>query len=651
MPRSSATPISIADGRLLSALTAREWLLADGRGGYALGTHGGLNTRKYHGLLVVSRPAPDGRLLLVSRLEETLVVENDERIPLDVACYEPGILHPDGYRHLVDFALLPAPTWTYRAAGRELRRTVALSTSGQGVRVTWDLVSGEPAVLLIRPLLTRRSHHAVARERDLSPEVTIGADEIAWRPRKGDPATLIRFSGEVGEDPAYFYRDALYSVERERGYDAVEDLHSPCVLRFDLDAESPAGVAFAAEDEPPAPPSRLPRAVSARRRNPVNDAARDALVAAADTFLIQGQDAAAGIVAGYPWFEEWGRDTMIALPGLCLSTGRPELAFRLLDAWASRLSGGLLPNRLGDRHAVETNSADAPLFMIRAIERLDLARWDRKRVEKRFFEPVCEVLDAYHDGTLHGIRADADGLLRAGEEGLALTWMDAIVEKAPVTPRRGKPVELNALYLDGLRYGAELCDRRGENERGALYRARRLRVEAAMRDRFVDPATGFIRDVVDAEGPGDPNAFRPNLLFAISAVPSPIAPADAEKNLSKVEADLLTPFGLRTLAPDHPDYVGAYQGDQPSRDRAYHQGTVWPWLIGPYADALVSVHGDGERVREKLATALAPLLRHAIDHGTLPEVYDGDHPHHPGGCPAQAWSVAEVLRVLTFIES
>lgn len=649
MPKSS-DPIHIGDGRLLSALTAREWLLADGRGGYALGTHVGLNTRKYHGLLVVSRPAPVGRLMLVSRLEETLVVEDGERIPLDTACYEPGILHPDGYRSLVTFSQTPEPTWTFQARGREIRRMVTLARDGTGVRVCWELISGEPAALLVRPLLTRRSHHAVARDRDFAPQIAISTHEVTWRPRPGDPATALRFGGEVTGEPPYFYRDVLYSIERERGYEAVEDLHAPCVIRFELAVGSPAELSACAEDEPVVVASERP-APPQRRKVAINDQAREALFAAASSFLIQGPDGVPGIVAGYPWFEEWGRDTMIALPGLCMATGLFEVAYRILDAWASRLTDGLLPNRLGDRHAVETNSADAPLLMIRAIEKLDLARWDRRRVEKRFAAAVIEILDHCHGGTRHGIEVDEDGLLHAGEPGLALTWMDAIVNGEPVTPRRGKPIELNALYLEGLRYGAELCDRRGDDERAALYRARLLGAGTAMREKFLDPATGWIRDVVDPAGPGDPDAFRPNILFALAAEPSPFAAADAERNLAKVELDLLTPFGLRTLAPDHPGYLGTYRGDQATRDRAYHQGTVWPWLIGVYADALVRVRGDGQRTRDKVEAALLPMLRYVVDHGTLPEVFDGDQPHGAGGCPAQAWSVAEVLRVLTWLES
>ncbi|HYC78596.1 MAG TPA: amylo-alpha-1,6-glucosidase, partial [Planctomycetota bacterium] len=332
-----------------------------------------------------------------------------------------------------------------------------------------------------------------------------------------------------------------------------------------------------------------------------------------------------------------------------LSTGRAELAYEMLAAWAARLRDGLLPNRLGDVHEVDDNSADAPLLFVRAVELLDKALKDRRRIERRFYPAVNAVLDAYHEGTRHGIGVDVDGLLRAGEPGQALTWMDAVVNGEAVTPRRGKPIELNALYGEALRFGAELADRCDDVELGALYRERAMILAAAMRDRFLHPETGYLRDVVDPAGPGDPDAFRPNLLFALAAKSSPFSREEAERNLARVAVDLLTPMGLRTLAPGHPRYVARYEGDQLARDRAYHQGTVWPWLIGVYADAILNVRGRVPSARQAVEAALTPLLKFAADFGHLPEVFDGDRPHHPGGCPAQAWSTAEVLRALDLV--
>ncbi len=643
-------PMSIGDGRLLMALTTREWLMTDGRGGYSLGTHAGLNTRKYHGLLVVSRPPPVGRLMLVSRVEDTFVADDGVRIPLDTGCYEPGILHPEGYRSLVDFHANPLPQWTYRAADREIRKTLAFDPTAERLTVRWELVSGEPGAIEVRPLLTRRSHHAVARAGDFDSQVDVEPGLVRWRPHAGEPATVIRFDGAVIDPTPYVYGDVLYSLEKERGYDAVEDLHAPALIRLALTPALAAELQISAEDAP-APRARLPAPRAGRPMPKVGllAEARSALVAAADHFLINGPDGMPGIVAGYPWFEEWGRDTMLAIPGLCLATGRAAHACAMLEAWSRRLGQGLLPNRVGDHHSVDTNAADAPLLFIRAIELVDVALRDRRRIEQRFFAAVNSILDWYHRGTKHGIGVGADGLLRAGEPGVALTWMDAVVNGEPVTPRRGKPVELNALYAEALRFGAELADRRADDELGVVYRERAMRLEMAMRDRFIDQKSGTIRDVVDLSGPGDAEAFRPNLLFALASKSTPFTTEQAERNLARVELELLTPYGLRTLSPHHAAYSPRYFGDQGARDRAYHQGTVWPWMMGLYADALIQTRGDNARTRQKIEAALVPLLKFVVEHGILPEVFDGDAPHAPGGCPAQAWSVAEVLRVVDWL--
>jgi glycogen debranching enzyme len=641
-------PLNIADGRNLRPLAVKEWLLADGRGGYALGTHAGLNTRKYHGLLVVSRPPPIGRLLFLSRIEETLVADG-ARAPLDVACYEPGVLHPEGFRHLEEFSRSPTPTWRYRALGRVLIRRLTHDRESGGIVLSYEIEGDGEAALEVRPLVTRRSHHAVARVGDFEPEIETLPNGFRWRPRGGDEAVDVSGDCDVLDATPHWYRDVLYPAEQERGYECIEDLHAPSLLRLNLTPGRPARLFVKPEVAPPRVPAIPAASGGPKPKDDVLRLGREALAEAADAFLIRGPEGAPGIVAGYPWFEEWGRDTMIALPGVCLSLGRAELAFEMLAAWAARLRDGLLPNRLGDQHAVDDNTADAPLLFVVAVERLDKALKKRRRVEKTFFPAVNRILDAYHKGTRHGVGVDRDGLLRAREPGEALTWMDAVLNGEAVTPRRGKPIELNALYGEALRYGAELADRCDDPELGAVYRERGVVLADAMRGRFLDPETGFLRDVVDLSGPGDGDAFRPNLLFALAAESSPFTTDEAERNLARVTVDLATPFGLRTLAPSHPSYVGTYGGDQPTRDKAYHQGTVWPWLVGPYVDALLRVRGRSPAVLETARAALTPLLRLVVDRGSIPEVFDGDAPHAPGGCPAQAWSVAEVLRALDLV--
>lgn len=638
------SPLRLGDGRRLLAFTGREWVVADGRGGYAHGTHAGLATRKYHGLLVVARPAPVGRLLLVARVEDTLVVDGEE-IPLDTSCYEPGVLHPEGFRHQVAFAARPVPTWTYAVAGRRLVKSLHLSRQGEGVRVTWELVEGDAAAIRVRPLLTRRSHHAVARSDDFDPVVErVGASSVRWRPRAGDPATVVSVDGVVVDDQAWWYRDTLYPVEQDRGYDAIEDLHAPCRFELSLVQGEPVGMRVTAEDAPASPAPAWP-AARLSSRNVVGRDAQRALLSAAESFLVVGCDGRPGIIAGYPWFEEWGRDTMLAIPGLLIATGRTGVAADMLDAWASRLRRGLLPNRLGDHHAVETNTADASLLWVRALDRLLDKSCERDASAKRFREPLFEILDRHIAGTDHGIGVDADGLLRAGAPGLALTWMDAVDVAVPVTPRRGKPIELSALWLDALHTGVMVAELLGDDALGAELRSRATATASAMRHRFLDPVSGYLRDVVDPEDGEDGDAFRPNLLFALGSSHHPFTRDEAERNLARVDVDLRVATGLRTLSPTHPSYQGRYAGDQSSRDRAYHQGTVWPWLLGPWADAVLRVRGDGERSRATILDALEGSLRFVVDHGSLPEVFDGDDAHVPGGCPAQAWSVAEVLRV------
>lgn len=644
------SPLQIGDGRRLLAFTGREWLISDGRGGYALGTHAGLSTRKYHGLLVVSRPPPTGRVMALARVEDTLVADGMS-VGLDTACYEPGVLHPEGFRHQVGFQARPYPTWTYEVLGRTIKKSIHLSRTGDGVRVTWELLAGEDAAVDVRPLITRRSHHAVARASEFAPIFNANAGGVLlWRPRAGESALEVRVDGTLHDDRSFWYRDVLYPVEQDRGYDAIEDLHAPCQFRLQLKLGEPVSLRARLDDEVRTG-SAIPQPSRATTRHPATQEAHRALSVAADAFVISRPDGGPGIIAGYPWFEEWGRDTMIALPGILLATGRPGVAAELLDVWAERLNAGLLPNRLGDHHAVETNTADAPLLFIKAISALLTRSRAKGGVTARLSPAVHAILDAYLHGTRHGIGLDDDGLLAAGEAGLALTWMDAVDHGVPVTPRQGKPIELNALLLDGLDVGATLAELSGDDSLGAHYRTTSSKLMAAMHRRFLNPATGYIRDVVDLVGSGDGDAFRPNLLFALASSQSPFSIDEAERNLSRVEVELLVSSGLRTLTPTHPDYIGHYGGDQPSRDRAYHQGTVWPWLLGPYGDAVLKVRGDTPRTRQRILNALEASLKHVVDHGSLPEVYDGDDPTHAGGCPAQAWSVSEVQRLLIRVTS
>ena len=633
-------------GAPLAVDLGREWLLADGAGGYAAGTRADVPTRRYHGLLIAPLPPPRGRTLVLARCE-AILRDASGAWPLDASWYEPGVVHPDGWRHLEGFEPHPVPTWIHAVGGRRVRRRLGLRSGGGAAGIIWELLDGPPAELLVRPLLTCRSHHGVLRETDFEPVMVLGSTGLRWRRAPGEPEVVLAWSGRPTEAPACFYRRVLLPVERDRGYACVEDLHAPVQLALELAPGQAASLQVSLPDLVPGE-----EAAFAVRRTAPATSTRELLEAGRETFVIRSPAGKPGIVAGYPWFGEWGRDTMIALPGLLLATGHGDRAREILRTWAGRVRGGLIPNRLQDAasETEDTGSADAPLLFVRAVAAWEAQAGPGAAADAALEEAELAILEGLHAGTAHGIGVDAaDGLLAAGLAGRALTWMDAITDGVPATPRRGKPVELNALYLEALRQGARIAARRGD---AGLLEVLRERAGHLVRGlgRYVDDTSGVLRDVVDPEDPRDGVRLRPNLLFALALSPSPLPVGARRAARAAVEARLLTRYGLRTLDPADPDYRGSYAGDQRTRDAAYHQGTVWPWLLGPYVDAVLAVRGRHRRVRLRLAEVLWPLVRRAREEGTLPEVFAGDRPHIAGGCPAQAWSVAEVLRAQAALE-
>ena len=376
------------------------------------------------------------------------------------------------------------------------------------------------------------------------------------------------------------------------------------------------------------------------------------LVTAADQFLVR-RDSTAGttVIAGYHWFGDWGRDTMISLPGLALTTRRFDEAAQILRTFARYADRGMLPNRFPDGdEAPEYNTVDATLWWFHALDAYRRATGDLDLAREQF-PLLAEVIDWHVRGTRHGIRLDpADGLLLAGEPGVQLTWMDAKIGDWVVTPRTGKPIEVNALWLNALEVMAELATRQGQSD--THYRELADRARAGMQ-RFWSETDGYLYDVIDPEDQGDPS-LRPNQVFALSLPHRAFSPAQEAAVLTAIREHLLTPYGLRTLTPTHPAYVGQYAGDAAHRDSVYHQGTVWPWLLGAYVDATLNVRGATPEVRSELRELIRPLLDHLARDaclGSISEIFDGDPPHRPRGCVAQAWSVAEVLRAYARIES
>jgi len=644
-------------------LVEREWLEPDGLGGFASGTSSGIRSRRYHALLLAARTPPTDRFVLVNGLEVEAVTAAG-RFALSSQRYMPDVISPDGFRRVVDFQTEPWPTWRFRLEdGVELTQEIFAVHGSPRVVVRWKVASARlPIKLEVRPLLSGRDYHSLHHENPAFRfEAELRGDAVRFEPYPGVPAVTLQSNARYEASPCW-YRSFLYEHERERGLDYVEDLAAPGILHFDLDrtaalilstdAVEVAGVEMPAELAAEDLASRERRR---RRRFTAKSSQR-----AADGYLVT-RGAGLTLMAGYPWFTDWGRDTFIGLRGLCLATGRLVEARAILVEWASAVSKGMLPNRFPDRgEQPEYNSVDAALWFVVAVHELWSAAGDEleEADRERLSQAVEAILQGYAEGTRHGIRMDHDGLLAAGEPGMQLTWMDAKVDDWVVTPRIGKPVEVQALWLNALAIGARLANRMAGasgagaagGASGARWSTLHERGSAAFGDRFWNAERGCLFDVVDVDhrsGQNDPS-FRPNQIFAVGALPFPVLEGlRARQIVDAVESRLVTPVGLRSLAPGEPGYAPHYQGGPRERDGAYHQGTVWPWLMGPFVEAWVRVRGGSASVKqEAIERFLAPLRKAAESAGGhLFEIADGDLPHTPRGCPCQAWSLSELLRL------
>jgi len=629
-----------------------EWLEADGLGGFASGTTSGVRTRRYHALLLTAVTPPTGRFVLVNGFQAW--VETPSGVfALSSQCYLPDVIHPDGVRRIDLFEIDPWPQWTYQLEdGTRLRFELFVPHGASAVVLSWRLLERrKEARLILRPLFSGRDYHALHQENSVfcfDPQIRNG--QIVWRPYSGVPGIVAFASGAYTHQPEW-QRQFLYTEERERGLDCVEDLASPGVFRWDL-AQAEAFCIFAAEGKEPAVFSTGATAEACFRSLRLDEQRRrqrfaTRLERSADAYLVRrGQGKT--IVAGYPWFTDWGRDSFIALRGLCLATGRFEEARQILLEWAGTVSEGMLPNRFTDQgDRPEFNAVDASLWFVVAVHDYlqavargadELDGHDRQAL----LDAVEAILLGYNRGTRFGIGAQSDGLLAAGCPGLALTWMDARIGDWSVTPRIGKPVEIQALWLNALSFAAQFNPR---------YRELFLEGLNSFRRRFWNESTGSLHDVVDVEHrPGEVDeSFRPNQIFAVGGLPLVLLePEQARSVVKAVEAKLVTPLGLRTLAPDEPGYQPQMKGGVLQRDGAYHNGTVWPWLLGPFVEAWVRVHGNTAEARSEARTRfLQPLLAYldCSGQGHLPEAADGDAPHTPRGCPFQAWSMGEALRL------
>ncbi|MGE5275674.1 MAG: amylo-alpha-1,6-glucosidase [Acidobacteriota bacterium] len=649
----SDTTRTITDSQGRESLAETEWLEADGLGGFAAGTAGLARTRRYHALLLTATAPPAGRMVLVNGLE-AWVETPAGRLPFSSQVYLPDVVSPDGLARLEAFQSDPWPRWTFCLEdGTRVEQEIFVSRRTAECVLTWRLCPGasSQARLSIRPLVSGRDYHALHHENPgfrFDPEIR--GETVAWRPYEGVPGIAASHNGRYEHEPLW-YRNFLYREEQARGLDCAEDLAAPGVFHYDLSRGEaililgalPYGAAAPAPAGDAAGRARTLRAEEKRRRL----AYPSILHRAVDDYVVP-RGSGRTILAGYPWFTDWGRDTFIALRGLCLATGRLDDAREILLGWSDAVSEGMLPNRFPDRgDEPEFNAVDASLWYVVAARDYLAARKSSGRPaseheREKLARAIGEILTGYERGTRYDIRADSDGLLAAGVPGVQLTWMDARVGDRVVTPRIGKPVEVQALWINALKVGGAF-DRR--------FLALAEIASASFGRRFWNEEAGALYDVVDVDhvpGTADPT-FRPNQIFAVGGLPYPVLEGErARRVVDAVERKLWTPLGLRSLAPGEPSYTGRYEGGPASRDGAYHQGTVWPWLTGAFVEAWLRVRGGGAAARrEARERFLAPLQAHLSEAGLghVSEIADADPPHRPRGCPFQAWSVGEALRL------
>jgi predicted glycogen debranching enzyme len=635
----------------------REWLVTNGLGGYASGTALGIPTRAYHGYLVAALNPPVDRTVLVSGLEEWVTI-GDEAVALHAFERPDGSVEGDGPDRLVRLRLEGMlPVWTYDlGSGSTLERRVWMEHEASTTYVRYELVSGESVGVTVVPLITSRDHQTVARPA-AAPTVELLDDGIRAR-FDGGPWIAARATDAGVAGDARWVGPFALGEQSARGEGDDAEAFAPGLLRVTVAPGAPATVVLSAEDEPALDgEAALDRARS--RQAALLDVASAGqspavvrqLVLAADQFLVgrriprgPGEPPELGrtVIAGYHWFNDWGRDTMIALAGLTLATGRPAEGAAVLRSFARFVRDGLLPNNFPDHAGREVgyHTIDASLWYPVAIERQRAATGDEELIDE-LLPVVRSILDAHVAGTRYGIGMDpADGLMAGSAEGYQLTWMDAKVEDWVVTPRRGKPVEIQALWVNSLRVVAGWLRARGDADAGDRYAALADRATHAFAARFWRPELGFLADVID--GPdGDEVKLRPNQLLALS-LPYPLVSDEAARSIVEVvRRELLTPGGLRSLAPSDPAFRPRFMGDRWFRDAGYHQGTVWSWLIGPWVDALVRLGA-----RDDALEALQAFEPHLSDGGlgTISENFEPTPPFEPRGCIAQAWSVAEVLR-------
>jgi predicted glycogen debranching enzyme len=657
--------INKSGGDEFGANSHKEWLITNGIGGYASSTVSGANSRRYHGLLVAATHPPVGRLVMLSKLEDVLVVDGT-RIDLSTNVYGDDLVHPQGYRNLEQFRLDPFPVYTYSSDRFVLEKSIFMPRGHNTVVIEYVLTRLAEAIeitLEVSPLIAFRDYHATSHQNSaLDPSVSESTGLVKVRPYQDLPALYLAHSADEVLTTGYWYNNFEFSEERARGLDHREDLFNP--LTFKVSLHSKDSFVLIASTEPQsaelAAGYRLEEFGRHERPTEMQPTRQMELIRklenAAEHFIV-ARPPFKTVIAGYHWFGDWGRDTMIALPGLLLSTNQPETAKEILLQFLKYIHGGMLPNRFPDQgETPEYNTVDATLWFFEAIWKYlsyrDDAGWRVEAldlIQEQFYPALKSIINHHLSGTRYSIHADNEGFLWAGDNSTQLTWMDAKVGDVAITPRAGRPVEIQALWYNALRIVEEL-GREFQDSAFADYCAGVAnRLQANFERVFWNEDAQCLFDVVGESGPDA--SLRPNQVIAVSLRHNLLGKEKTLAVLKAAENALLTPYGLRTLTPSDPRYRPRYEGGVWNRDSAYHQGTVWPWLAGPFFAAKIN---NSDNKAQALTVAQAWLDRFSshleeAGLGQISEIFDADEPHNPRGCIAQAWSVSELLRLAKLV--
>lgn len=631
---------------------SREWLETNGIGGFASGTVAGAVTRRYHAFLCAATRAPQERRILVSKIEETVTV-GDEHFDLSTNIW-PESVSPRGDRLIASFALDPLPRWIYELPSAQgllrLEKTIWMPYEANTAIAQYRLLEGPKCQLSIRAFVTGRDYHSTHHANaSFNQETTVGRGKMSMQPYSHLPRLTFLHDGVFCEDGAWFY-NFKWPIEAERGLDDREDAWCPGVFTMPLSTRKEATFVATTATQPLKNIKATREAEVARRAaiggNENWNEVENRLKRGADQFIVKREDGLHTVLAGYHWFTDWGRDTMIALPGLCLTTGRYDIAASILKSFAGAMSQGMIPNRFPEAgETPDYNTVDATLWFFYAVARYGEISGDWATVQELY--PVLrESLDWHLTGTRFGIKADdEDGLLRAGDAHSQLTWMDAKIGDTAFTPRSGKPVEIQALWHSALCDMTALARRFDDPNTAGICLEWSRKIASNFAEKFWNESEGCLYDTID--GDFRDGAIRPNQIFAVSLLHRLLSHEQEKSVVEVVERELLTPHGLRSLSPRDSRYRGVYIGNSWSRDSAYHQGTVWGWPIGGFLIAYLKVHENSGEAKAQVRQWLQPLIAHLDEAGlgSISEIFDGDAPHAPRGCIAQAWSVSEVLRV------